>query len=63
LWIVDAIKNYIQEGGRFLAKEVEDGAWITTGDPENYLRAIMAYALDVPELKAVINECCGCDDK
>ena len=58
LWIIDAIRNYIKEGGRFLAKEVEDGKWITTGDPENYLRAILAYAADCPELKNVLNEFC-----
>jgi UTP--glucose-1-phosphate uridylyltransferase len=51
LWIIDAIKNYIQGGGRFLAKEVEGGKWITTGDPLNYLRAICEYALDRPELR------------
>ncbi|MCB9815380.1 UTP--glucose-1-phosphate uridylyltransferase [Candidatus Nomurabacteria bacterium] len=58
LWIIDAIRNYIQEGGRFLAKEVEDGKWITTGDPENYLRAILTYAVDYPELKKVMVEYC-----
>ncbi len=58
LWIIDAIRNYIQGGGRFLAKEVEDGEWITTGDPENYLRAILAYAVDYPELKEVMLEYC-----
>lgn len=63
LWITDAIRNYIQEGGRFLAKEVEGGKWITTGDPESYLRAILAYAVDCPELKAVIKECCDTDEK
>lgn len=63
LWIVDAIMNYIHEGGRFLAKEVEGGRWITTGDPENYLRATLAYAMDVPELKKVILEHCNEDVK
>ena len=58
LWIIDAIKNYIHEGGRFLAKEVEGGKWITTGDPENYLRATLEYAVDRPELKAVVDEYC-----
>ena len=58
LWIIDAIRNYIQEGGRFLAKEVEGGEWITTGDPESYLKATLAYALDRPDLKKVILECC-----
>lgn len=59
LWIVDAIRTYIQEGGRFLAKEVEGGKWITTGDPENYLRAILAYADARPELREVMDEYCG----
>ncbi|MBP6881509.1 MAG: UTP--glucose-1-phosphate uridylyltransferase [Candidatus Pacebacteria bacterium] len=58
LWVIDAIRNYIQEGGRFLAKEVEDGAWVTTGDPANYLRAILTYATDRPDLKEVIEQFC-----
>ena len=58
LWIIDAIKNYIDEGGRFLAKEVEDGQWITTGDPVNYLRATLAYAADRPELKKELQAFC-----
>jgi UTP--glucose-1-phosphate uridylyltransferase len=58
LWIVDAIRNYIREGGRFLAKEVTGGAWITTGDPESYLRAILEYAVDAPQLKTVIRDYC-----
>jgi UTP--glucose-1-phosphate uridylyltransferase len=56
LWIVDAIKNYIAEGGRCLAKTVEAGKWITTGDPESYLRAILAYASDDEKLRKVIAE-------
>jgi UTP--glucose-1-phosphate uridylyltransferase len=46
LWIIDAIRNYIHAGGRFLAKEVDDGQWITTGDPLSYLKATVEYALD-----------------
>lgn len=63
LWIIDAIRNYIQEGGRFLAKEVEGGKWITTGDPESYLRAILTYAVDFPELKDVLQEYCSNDSE
>lgn len=59
LWIIDAIKNFIDEGGRFLAKEVEGGEWITTGDPVNYLKATLAYASDRPELQKVLEEYCG----
>jgi len=46
LWIVDAIKNYISHGGEFYAKTVNDGAWLTTGDPLNYLKATLEYAVD-----------------
>jgi len=46
LWIIDAIRKYIQDGGEFYAKKVEDGQWMTTGDPMNYLKAILSYAVD-----------------
>ena len=46
LWIVDAIKTNVQNGGIFLAKEIEDGQWLTTGDPLNYLKAMLAYAFE-----------------
>ena len=52
LWVVDAIKTYVKNGGIFLAKPVKDGRWLTTGDPSNYLKAVLTYALDDPELKA-----------
>ena len=51
LWITDAIRKYIQNGGEFYAKEVEDGQWMTTGDPVNYLKAILAYAVDREDIK------------
>lgn len=46
LWVSDAIENYIKDGGKFYAKKVEDGEWMTTGDPMNYLKATLAYAMD-----------------
>jgi len=51
LWITDAIKKYVQSGGVFLAKELKDGQWLTTGDPLNYLKATLAYALDRDDIK------------
>lgn len=51
LWIVDAIKKYVQAGGIFLAKELKDGQWLTTGDPLNYLKANFAYAFDQDDIK------------
>jgi UTP--glucose-1-phosphate uridylyltransferase len=46
LWMMDAITRYARNGGVFLAKEIEDGEWLTTGDPLNYLKAVLTYALE-----------------
>lgn len=56
LWITDAIKEYIRRGGVFLAKEIKDGQWLTTGDPANYLKSILAYASDREDLKDTLDE-------
>ncbi len=45
LWVTDAISDYVKQGGKFMVEEVEDGEWLTTGDPLNYLRAVVKYAL------------------
>ncbi len=45
LWVTDAISEYVRRGGRFMVEEVEDGKWLTTGDPLNYLKAMIDYAL------------------
>jgi UTP--glucose-1-phosphate uridylyltransferase len=52
LWIVDAIRSYVQGGGIFLAKEIENGQWLTTGDPLNYLKAVLTYAFDREDIGA-----------
>jgi len=46
LWMMDAIAGYIKGGGVFLAKEVEGGEWLTTGDPLNYLKTVLSYAFE-----------------
>lgn len=56
LWITDAIKTYIKQGGKFLAKKVEDGEWLTTGDPLNYMKALLKYAMDRGDLKDDLRE-------
>ena len=33
------------EGGKAYAQPVKDGFWYTTGDPLNYLQAVLEYAL------------------
>ncbi len=45
LWVTDAISQYIKSGGKFMVEEVADGQWLTTGDPLNYLKAMIEYAL------------------
>jgi UTP--glucose-1-phosphate uridylyltransferase len=56
LWIVDAIKTYVKQGGIFLAKEVEGGEWLTTGDPLNYLKAVLTYALHREDIGAELKK-------
>jgi len=56
LWIVDAIRQYVERGGIFLAKEVENGEWLTTGDPLNYLKAVIKYALDREDIGSDLRE-------
>ena len=51
LWVVDAIRDYVRAGGVFYAKEVQDGSWLTTGDPLNYLKAVLAYAMDRDDIR------------
>ena len=45
LWVTDAISEYLSRGGKFMVEEVKDGEWLTTGDPLNYLIAMLQYAL------------------
>jgi UTP--glucose-1-phosphate uridylyltransferase len=56
LWIVDAIRQYVRDGGVFLAKRVENGRWLTTGDPLNYLKATISYALDRSDIGRELDE-------
>lgn len=59
LWIVDAINAYVKSGGEFYAKKVEDGEWLTTGDPLNYMKANLKYAMDRDDLKEDIKKYFG----
>lgn len=51
LWTNDAINTYIKKGGVFYTQKVKDGQWLTTGDPWNYLRANLIYAMDREDLR------------
>ncbi len=46
LWLNDAVGEYLKRGGEFYAKKVEDGEWLTTGDPLNYIKATLKYAVE-----------------
>ncbi|MDD4900779.1 MAG: UTP--glucose-1-phosphate uridylyltransferase [Patescibacteria group bacterium] len=58
LYLVDAIKTYVKNGGVFMAKKVSGGEWLTTGDPLNYLKTMLKYAFDRedigPEIKSFV---------
>ncbi len=58
LWITDAIRRHIKKGNRFRVVPVIEGEWLTTGDPLNYLKAVLSYAMERedigPELKEYI---------
>lgn len=56
LWIVDAITEYVKNGGEFYVKKVEDGEWLTTGDPLNYLKAVLKYAIEREDMKKDLGE-------
>ena len=56
IWIVDALRTYVKKGGKLMAKTVEDGEWMTTGDPLNYTKTILAYAFEREDIGAEIKD-------
>ena len=56
IWITDAIQTYIKEGGKFFAKKVENGEWLTTGDPLNYMKASLKYAVEREDIGQQIKD-------
>ena len=54
LWLTDGIREYIKRGGTVFAQPVEDGEWLTIGDPANYLKTLIEYVMDDEELRAAI---------
>ncbi len=54
LWLTDAVREYIRRGGRVVAQSVTDGEWLTIGDPVNYMKTVIEYALDDAELRKAI---------
>ena len=56
LWIVDAIRTYVKNGGEFYAKKIEEGKWLTTGDPLNYLKSTLEYAIERDDINGELVE-------
>jgi UTP--glucose-1-phosphate uridylyltransferase len=54
LWLTDSIREYIRQGGRVVAESVKDGEWLTIGDPVNYLKTVIEYALEDAEIRAAL---------
>lgn len=54
LWLTDSIRAYIRQGGRVVAESVKDGEWLTIGDPVNYLKTVLEYALTDAEMRAAL---------
>lgn len=54
LWLTDAVREYIRRGGGVFAQSVDDGEWLTIGDPANYLKTLIEYVMDDEELRAAI---------
>jgi len=54
LWLTDAVREYIRRGGRVVAQPVTDGEWLTIGDPVNYLKTMIEYAMDDAEMRAAL---------
>jgi UTP--glucose-1-phosphate uridylyltransferase len=54
LWLTDAVREYIRRGGQVAAESVAGGEWLTIGDPINYLKTLIEYALSDDEIRAAL---------
>jgi len=54
LWLTDAVREYVRRGGRVVTESVVDGAWLTIGDPINYLKTVNEYALSDPDIRKAL---------
>jgi UTP--glucose-1-phosphate uridylyltransferase len=54
LWLTDGVREYVRRGGRVFAQPVKDGEWLTIGDPINYLKTLIEYALEDRDIRAAL---------
>ncbi len=50
LWLTDVLNGLAKRGKKVIAQPIE-GKWLTTGDPLNYLKATMTFALEREDIK------------
>ena len=50
LWTVDVVRKMLKDNYKFVTQKL-DGAWLTTGDPLNLLKATLQYAMKRQEFK------------
>ena len=55
LWVADILNALAQEGKRVIAQPIE-GEWLTTGDPLNYLKTTLKFALSRRDLSDEIRK-------
>ena len=56
LWTVDAITKLAERGDVIVARS--EGKWMTTGDPKNYVLALLEYVLNYTDYADEISEIC-----
>jgi len=49
LWLTDVLNNLAHDGKKVIAQPV-DGEWLTTGDPANFIKTTLKYAMLRPDL-------------
>jgi UTP--glucose-1-phosphate uridylyltransferase len=54
LWLTDSVREYIRRGGVVNAHKVADGEWLTIGDPVNYLKTVLKYALSDRDIRTTL---------
>jgi len=54
LWLTDSVREYLRRGGRVVTESVTDGGWLTIGDPVNYLKTVLEYALSDEQLRVAL---------
>ena len=54
LWLTDSVREYLRRGGRVVTESVTDGGWLTIGDPVNYLKTVLEYALSDKQLRIAL---------